>query len=407
MFLTERHVIKRNDARFTAIDEMALKSKNLYNASLYAVRHHFFLTGKMLSYNVLQKEFQNANQIEYRQLPAKVAQAIMQMVELNFKNFFKALSRYKVNPKGFTGQPKLPKYLDKNNGRYLLLFSKQTIFKKDLQKHKLLNLSSLKLSIATSIKYDNIKQVRIIKKLNNYIIEIVYQASFPDTLCDNNRYAAIDLGVNNLATVVSNVSGVKPYIISGKKLKSINHKYNKDIAKAKSILELRNNQKTSKCTQKITSKRNERINDYLHKTSRIIVNQLLASNINTLIIGKNKGWKQDINIGASNNQNFVQIPHSRLIEMLQYKCALCGINVEITEESYTSKCSFLDNEKIQKHKKYVGKRIYRGLFRSSNGILINADVNGAYNILRKCKPNAYANGVMGVVVHPTIIKIVN
>lgn len=181
MFLTERHVIKRNDVRFTAIDEMALKSKNLYNASLYAVRHHFFLTGKMLSYNVLQKEFQNTNQIEYRQLPAKVAQAIMQMVELNFKNFFKALSKYKVNPKGFTGQPKLPKYLDKNNGRYLLLFSKQTIFKKDLQKHKLLNLSSLKLSIVTSVKYDNIKQVRIIKKLNYYIVEIVYQTSFPDT----------------------------------------------------------------------------------------------------------------------------------------------------------------------------------------------------------------------------------
>ena len=235
----------------------------------------------------------------------------------------------------------------------------------------------------------------------------MYQASFPDTLLDNNKYAAIDLGVNNLATVVSNVPGVKPYIISGKKLKSINHKYNKDIAKSKSILELRNNQKTSKYIQKITSKRNGRINDYLHKASRIIVNQLLASNINTLIIGKNKGWKQDINIGAINNQNFVQIPHSRLIEMLQYKCASCGINVEITEESYTSKCSFLDNEKVQKHKKYVGKRIYRGLFRSSNGILINADVNGAYNILRKCKPNAYANGVMGVVVHPTIIKIAN
>ena len=407
MQLVEKHIIRKSDSRFSAIDEMAYRSKNLYNASLYAVRQHFFNTEQYLAYATLQKQFQEDNQYDYRNLPSKVAQWTMKMVDQNFRSFFKSNTDFKKNPQKYTGKPKIPKYLDKANGRYLLTFTNQAISKRDLDKYGLINLSGLNLAIPTKLSYNEICQVRVVKKVNSYVVEVIYNKPEENLKPDNGRYAAIDLGVNNLATVTSNVDGFIPFVISGRKLKSINHKYNKDLSQAKSILDTRNGVKSSAKTKRMTHKRNERINDYLHKTSRMIVNQLIASNINTLVIGNNKGWKQDINIGAVNNQNFVQIPHSRLISMLVYKCQLAGITVEIIEEGYTSKCSFLDCEEICKHDKYAGKRIYRGLFKSSNGRLINADVNGSYNILVKCKPNAFANGVRGVVVHPSIIKIEN
>lgn len=407
MKLVEKHIISKNDARFVEIDTMAYRSKNLYNATLYAVRQHFFDTDSYLPYATIQKQFQETNQYDYRSLPTKVAQWTMKMVGQNFHSFFRTNKEYKTNPKKYNGKPRVPKYLDKAKGRYLLTFTNQAISKRDLDKYGLLNLSGLHLAIPTKLTYKQICQVRVVKSVESYVVEIIYDKPDEPLKSDNGRYAAIDLGVNNLATVASNVEGFIPFIISGRKIKSVNYKYNKDLAQVKSILEKRNGCKSSNKTRKLTHKRNERINDYLHKSSRMIVNQLIASDISTLVIGNNKGWKQDINIGAVNNQNFVQIPHSRFISMLQYKCQLAGISVEIIEEGYTSKCSFLDNEEICKHEVYVGKRIHRGLFRSGSGRLINADVNGSYNILIKCKPNAFGNGVKGVVVHPLVIKTIN
>lgn len=189
------------------------------------------------------------------------------------------------------------------------------------------------------------------------------------------------------------------------KLKSINQYYNKKKSNLKSILENRNGKKKSKRTQKLEQKRKEKIDNYLHKSSKLVINKLLVNNINTLVIGKNKEWKQDINIGSKNNQKFVSIPHSRFIFMLKYKCERSGINVIITEESYTSKCSFLDLEPVKKHQTYQGKRISRGVFKSSTGRKINADVNGGYNILRKAIPNIFDNGIEGLGVNPKIITI--
>ena len=217
----------------------------------------------------------------------------------------------------------------------------------------------------------------------------------------------VDLGINNLATLTTNLIGDTPMVISGKVVKSYNQYYNKQVAHYKSILELQNGRKTSRRIRRLHLKRKLKIEDYMHKTSRYIVNQLVSKGVNTLIIGKNDGWKQDINIGKVNNQKFVQIPFESLISKLQYKCSLVGINVELINESYTSKCSFLDGETIEKHEEYVGKRIHRGLFRSAQGTLINADVNGSYNILRKSKPKAFVDGVEGVVVHPVILQIIN
>ena len=210
---------------------------------------------------------------------------------------------------------------------------------------------------------------------------------------------SIDLGIDNLATCSSNVS--KSFIINGKPVKSINQYYNKKKAKLQSELELKNKKKTSKQLQNLTLKRNNKIKDYFHKTSRYIVNQLVSQSINTLIIGKNDGWKQETNIGNVNNQNFTQIPHQMFINQLKYKCQLEGINVVEQEESYTSKVSFFDNDFIPTYQvndelfKSSGKRIKRGLFKASNGLVVNADINGSLNITRK-----YLNEVCDDLISP-------
>jgi len=165
--------------------------------------------------------------------------------------------------------------------------------------------------------------------------------------------------------------------------------------------------KTSNQIEKLTTKRNWKINHFLHVASCFLINHLVSEGIGHIVIGKNSSWKQEINIGDKNNQNFVLVPHARFIDMLRYKAQLVGIQVTLTEESYTSKCSFLDMEPIEKRSIYAGKRISRGMFRSTSGKLINADVNGSYNILRKVAPNAFSNGVEGVVVHPLRFSLKN
>ena len=223
---------------------------------------------------------------------------------------------------------------------------------------------------------------------------------------DTGRYCAIDLGVSNFATVTSNIRGFRPYVISGRELKSYNRYYNKEVAKRKSVLSARNGgQKTSRRIRRLTRKRDDKVRDFMHKASRLVANQLASDGVSAVYVGHNPGWKQDANIGKVNNQNFVQIPYDRFIRYLEYKCAMVGIEVRMVEESYTSKCSFVDGEEICKHEKYVGRRVHRGLFRTAGGRLVNADVNGSYNILRKGKPEAFdADGVAGAVVHLEVIK---
>ena len=213
------------------------------------------------------------------------------------------------------------------------------------------------------------------------MVEVLYEVEEPALLENNGRYTAIDLGIDNLCSVSSNCCN--SFIINGKPIKSINQYYNKKKARLQQRLKKCQNRNKSKKLQKLTEKRNRKVKDYFHKTSRYVVNQLVSNQINTLIIGYNKGWKQEVNIGKRNNQKFVGIPFMMLRDMLSYKCKLNGINVIVTEESYTSKCSFIDNEEIKKKETYLGKRTKRGLYKSKNGRLINADINGSYNIMRK------------------------
>jgi len=366
MRLVERHIIKYSDTRYNELDNLMFLSKNLYNAALYSVRQFYFENKKYLSYYELQKVFQVNKNVDYYALPCKVSQQTLKMVDQNFKSFFGSL-------KSKNGKKvRIPKYLDKNS-RYSLIYTNQAI---SFKRKGYVKLSSTNCYIKTNKQ--NIQQVRVFKKNNIITIEVVYLYNEKELKLNNGRYCSIDLGVNNLATISSNV--IKPIIINGKPIKSINQFYNKKVGYYKSKLKSRN---TSKKLNKLTNKRENKIKDYLHKSSRYIVNHLVFNNINTLVIGYNKGWKQDINIGKVNNQKFVNIPFLSFINMLEYKCKLEGINVVINEESYTSKCSFLDDEEISKHDNYCGKRIKRGLFKTSKGILINSDLNGSLNILKK------------------------
>lgn len=375
MILVEQHIIKKSDSRFKELDNLLFLSKNLYNAGLYTTRQYYFEHKKFLNYQSLASIMVKENNVDYRQMPAKVSQQTLKLIEQNFKSFFK---HFKVKKKDEV--IKIPNYLKKDTGRFVVTYTSQAISSKEIKKG-ILKLSKVKSTFKTD-KTD-IQQVRLISKNNHIVVEVIYNVKDVEPLADNERYASMDLGLNNLGTVGSNV--VKPFIINGKPLKSINQFYNKRVSNLKS--KLTNGKKTSKRIKSLTDKRNNKIKDYLHKASTILVNQLVSNDLNTLIIGNNKGWKQDINIGKRNNQSFVQIPYSTFIKMIEYKCKLVGINVLITEESYTSKCSFLDSEDIKKQKEYKGKRIKRGLFKSSEGVLINADVNGSLNILRKVVGN--------------------
>lgn len=373
MQLVEQHIIKKNDNRYKILDEVCFKSKNLYNAALYEIRQHFFNTKQFLNWFSIDKIFKEKKQDDYYSLPCKVSQQTLKLLNQNFKSFFSLLKK-----KNYTKKKSIPKYLDKSKGRFAAVYTNQAISKKELR-NGMIQLSGTDFKIKTKVDGNSINQVRIVPKNSYYKVEVIYEVEEIEELEDNEKYAAIDLGVNNLATVSFNES--KPFIINGKPLKSINQFYNKRKSELQS--KLSGDRKSSNKINSITRKRNNKIKNYLHKASRCIVNHLVSNNVNTLIIGKNDNWKQETNIGKKNNQNFVSIPHSQFVEMISYKCKLVGIAVMMTEESYTSKCSFIDNEEMKHHEEYKGKRIKRGLFRTNEGRLINADLNGSLNIMRK------------------------
>ena len=235
-------------------------------------------------------------------------------------------------------------------------------------------------------------QVRLIPNLVNIKVEIIYEDKPSEVKLDKSKYAAIDLGIDNLATMITS-EGCE--IWSGKYLKSYNRNFNKTLAKLSSIKSLQGIKGTTKRIQKLYIRRDRYIDDSFHKVSREIVDTLVRKEIETLVVGYNAGWKQRADMGKVNNQKFVQVPFARLISYLQYKCAMVGIEFVTHEESHTSKCDALSMENIGHHDEYLGRRVKRGLFRSSTGKLINSDQNGALNILRKVVGDSEFNRIIG------------
>ena len=353
-------------------------SKNLYNIANYEMRQSF-LSGMKKSNYQISKEFAKNNQSDYRALPAQCSQQIINLLEKNWKSFFKSAKDRNKNPKKYKGRPRLPRYKKKDGYNVLIITSQQLGSK--LTRYGYLKFpKGIDLKIKTRIQLEHIQQIRIVPEATCFKCEIVYKKEIVknENLKEENKIS-IDLGVNNLATMFINDEAFSSCIINGRPLKSINQFYNKKLAVLKSFV----GDKSSNRIRNFTKRRNNKVKDYIHKASRWIIKFCEEHHIGNLIIGKNDDWKQKSKMSKKVNQHFVGIPFEMLINQLIYKAEEVGIIVELTEENYTSKIDHLAGESFGHKENYMGKRVHRGLFKSSTGNVINADVNGAIGILRK------------------------
>ena len=369
-------------------------SKNLYNQALYIVKQELKTNNKWLGYYDLDKIMKITPNLEgdinYRLLKSHTSQQCLKILCNNITSYVKNIKEWSKNKGKFNGKPNFPKYKKETN---ILIYTNQTC---QIKGDYLVLSKDIKIRIPQYDKYadklGNFQQVRVIPKSNGkFKVEIVYvDNTIYNYDLDSSLYSSIDLGVDNLATMV--LPNQNPILFNGKPLKAINQYFNK--VKAKLQSKLIDNQKTSKRIRGLYEKRDNVIKDYFHKVSRSIVNLLIENKVGNIVVGYNKGWKESINIGKRNNQTFVSIPYLKLIDYLRYKCEMVGIKIVVSEESYTSKCDALALESVEKHEMYLGKRVKRGLFQSSVGKLINADVNGALNILRKVIGDFYVNRII-------------
>ncbi|MCM0590905.1 MAG: transposase [Gloeotrichia echinulata CP02] len=400
MKLVERHIITKNHPFWTDIDHRAFLSKNLFNLANYHYRQHFFQHHQKLNFNQLYHQLSQTN--DYKALPTKVSKQIIRRLDSAWTSYFAALKSWKQHPDKFLGQPKIPKYKDKTKGRNILPYPDEAISKKALKKG-ICHLSMSEIQIPTS--QNVIIEVRIVPKSSCYLIEIVYEKV--ESTTNNQQIAGIDLGVNNLMAVTTNQTGVAPILIKGRPLKAINTFYNKQRSRLQSRALIQHHQTNSQRLKNLTHKRNCRVENYLHTASRRVIDWCVQHQIGILVIGHNIQWKQGINLGKKNNQQFVNIPHERLIKMLTYKAQLKGIKVIITEESYTSQASAIDGDVLPKYgekkPQFQGHRIARGLYKTVDNRLLNADVNGSFNIIRKVIPDVLDQGIKGLPFNPVVV----
>lgn len=389
----ERHWIKEGHALYPICDDLTFKAKNLYNAGLYQIRQSIFERNKsqeeekpsVLSWVELVSQFRREKQSDILALPSKISTNILKILGSTISSYYQLLKCYHDKSNlSVTSKPQLPRYLHKTEGRSVVEFTNQTISRKrGVNGELILCPKNLNLSIPT--KVTNPKCVRIVPKLKAFVIEIVYEVEV-SPLKQTGNYAAIDLGIDNLATITFS-NGTNPLVVKGTQLKSINQGYNRLIAKAKSKLPA--NQKTSQHIHRLWRNRELKLQAELHKITSFLSLYFDEMAIETVFIGKNQSWKQEVSLGKKTNQSFTQIPFNIFISQLTYKCLAKGIEVIEQEESYTSKASFVDKdeipvyEKVQTKPQFSGKRISRGLYKAKDGRVLNADVNGSYNILVK------------------------
>ncbi len=420
MYLTQSNQIKGlHKSEYEALREMCRYAKNLYNVGLYSIRQYFFAEGRYLRYESNYQAIKgNEN---YALLQAGVSQQILKVVDRSFRSFFNLLKKAKHGEYRFH-DVRIPHYLDKNDYFPLILSTNAIVIKdgyiqvpmsREFQRlHP--DLERIRIPFPSRLEGKTVKEVRIlpVEKARFFKIQFVYEVSEePHPTLSPDKALAIDLGLDNLATCVNSTDG-SSFIIDGKKLKSMNHQYNARMAKLQSILD---QQKLSRSEQmaRITMNRNNQLRDYMMKSARYIVNYCLTNEISTIVTGYNPDWKNGSNIGKRNNQNFVQIPHGQLRNQLENLCERYGLKYVEQEESYTSKASFLDDDDIpvwngtHQEVKFSGKRVKRGLYRASNSKMLNADVNGAANILRKSN-HRFSDGervARGLLANPLRVKL--
>jgi putative transposase len=408
MQLVEHHVITHSDQRYRAIDAAAFASKNLWNAANYLVRQAFLKEGIYL--NNVAVYHQIKGHAAYQALPRKVSNQVLLQLHQAWGSFFEALQAWREHPEQFTGRPNLPKYKHKTAGRNLLVYEWGAIWKRELNRG-LVAVSGLGILGQTKQTRKTVDLVRLVPKGDHYVLEVVYQREVTPAAVDPELFVAADLGVNVLSALVSNKPGFTPRLVNGRPLKATNQLYNKQRAYLQQRLAT-SNRFTSRQLDRLTTKRNRRVLHALHTASRRIITLLVEEGIGTLIIGKNPLWKQGVELGHQHNQEFVQIPHARFIDLLMYKAELVGIRVILTEESYTSQASFLDRDPLptydparEERPRFSGKRDGRW-YRAGGHRLLHSDVNGAYNIARKVVPTAFDGlGIGAAAVRPRRLAV--
>jgi putative transposase len=391
---TERIKVKQS---FTLM-QLARQSKNIYNYGNYIIKK------QLKNNNYMTSEYELVNILRYHpcytEFIAHSAQQTIKFLVKNWKAYFRAKKEYKKHPQNFHSPPRAPKYKKKRGFHTIYFTANQVKIKKEGWVHFP---KKVGLKVRTRLKEGTkINHVRLLPKGTCFILEIIYEREIVTKTANSplqtKNILAIDLGVNNLLTCVSN--SFSPFLVKGRKMKAINQWYNKERSRLQSIYDLQGLAEYGQRMKKLLDKRYQRIENYLHQASRIVINQCVKHSIDTIVIGYNKSWKQQSKMGKKNNQTFISIPFLSLVHKLQYKAEEEGIKVVLIAEEYTSKCSFVDNERIAKHPSYLGKRVKRGLFRSKAGTLLNADCNAAANIGRKVFPMVFTYGTVDAVSHP-------
>ena len=391
----EQQFIKKNHPLYKIVDQHCFYSKNVYNQANYLIRQAFIKENKVLSAFDIQKLMQDMDC--YKECGSQAAQKTIQLVGKMWKSFFKANKDYQKNPKKYLGRPKIPKYLPKDGRQVYMLKNIQCSLQDGIF---MISYKPFNQYTVRTHAQGKLMQCRFVPKGEYYIMEIVYKIEVPE--CDESidRICSVDLGVENFITVVNNF-GEKPFIVKGGEIKSVNQYFNKKKAELQSDLKKKTGMDWSKRLEKLTNKRYEKIKYLMHCISKKLVDYCVLYNVDTLIIGLNKKWKQE-NGGM---QNFTYIPYDLFFHQIKSKCEQNGIKCIETEEGYTSGTSFLDNEEPMKENYDKQRRVYRGLFVSKSGKTINADVNGAYQIMKKVVPDAFSEGIEGAGLHPLRFNI--
>lgn len=395
MYQVEQHYITSNHSWWGYCDAVCYASKNLYNTAQFTQRQSYKFGHGTLTQAALDKIFKHSE--HYKAIAAKVAQLVLKQNSDAWVAYFKAVAVWKEEPSKFTGKPKIPGFLEVGvKGRNLVKFNNQAVGKREFNKGFIApSISPIRIPVKPGLKFEQLVEVRIVPKTAAFVVEVVYEIpEHSEFFCSLNPElaAAVDIGLDNLATITFNDPAIQPIAVNGKPLKSANQWMNKELARVSSQLGFG----TSRRVQNTICNRNNFVHSFLHQASRLVVNELLALGVTQIAIGKNEQWKSKINIGRRNNQSFVQIPHAKFIAMLTSKLEAVGIKVTVGEESYTSKSSFLDWDNIptytpnsKKSHKFSGKRVKTKEYRAKDGVIIHADVNGSFNIGRKVIPNCF------------------
>lgn len=403
----EKHIIKNTDKYYDLLMDFCFRSKNLYNHGLYVIRQEYITNHKVISYYDLDPMLRDDLEYsDYRAMPtAQSAQQTLRKLCADFQVFLANNKDYKKNPNKYIGKPNLPKYKPKDSKYELILTNQEAKLRNGILVFpKVFQGLTIKPLCIYKKDFYSYQQVRIIPNYNHLVLEIIYNITISDNTIESDNYLGIDLGVNNLLTITNNFKK-QPVILNGKGLKSINQYYNKLDSHYKEISKRMNNKYFTKRLQRIVTKRNNKVLDFMHKASKYLIDYAVENNVSKIIIGYNKSWKQNVELGKKTNQKFVQIPYLLLIKLITYKAKQVGIEVITHEESYTSGTSFLDNELPTKEYYNISRRKYRGLFISNKNIPINSDVNASYQIIKKVFPEVFAEGIEDLLLNPIKVNL--